>query len=130
MKLDSLRIRLGLMGAGIVTILFFIAMGGRLGPPTTGSIVIEYGMYPRDFEGLSVEIDGEVAGVLKPFGGATKTGFAVREGDHEVRVLHPRFRSESRHLEVVAGRPALLILDIGDRVGKDGTSEPVLTFTS
>lgn len=129
MRLDSLRIRLGLMGAGILTLAFFLAMGGHLGAPTTGSIVIQYGMYPREFEGLSVEIDGQVAGVLKPFGSAMMTGFKVAEGAHDVRVLHPRMRSDVRHVEVVMGRPAVLILDIGDHTARDGTSEPVVTFT-
>jgi hypothetical protein len=128
MFLNAFRIRLALMGAGILTLCVYLAMGGRLGPPRHGAITIEYGMYPDEFQGLAVEIDGVVAGTLKPFGSATRTAFEVKPGEHAIRVLHPQLGSQTRTLKVDAGEGELLILDFRDQVGTPGATTMAVGF--
>jgi hypothetical protein len=111
MFLNAFRFRLALMGVGFVTLLFYLMMGGRIGPTGEGVIQVEYGAYPEAFEGLQVAIDGKAAGELKRFGAATRTGFQVREGRHEVRVVSSRFTTRPRLVNVDGGRTVLLVLD-------------------
>jgi hypothetical protein len=51
MFLNAFRIRLTLMGAGILTLVISLAMGGRTGPSKDGVVMIEFGMYPDEFTG-------------------------------------------------------------------------------
>jgi hypothetical protein len=48
--------------AGLVVMIGYLATGGSFGSRNT--ILIEFGMYPEDFAGMQVEIDGEIAGTL------------------------------------------------------------------
>lgn len=128
MQLNAFRIRLALMGGGLIMFLIYIAMGGQIGPGRNGTIQIEYGAYPERFTGLDVEIDGKVAGALKPFGSATRTGFLVAEGEHRVRVIDPSMPSQSRDVHVTSGQGVLLILDVVDAYARDGTAKPMIGF--
>ena len=128
MLMNALRRRLGLIGAGFVTLCIYAIGGGRMGPDRHGSIQIEYGMYPTEFEGLSVEIDGQVVGALKPFGNAHRCGFVVESGEHTVRVLHPTHESRPQPVRVLRGRPVLLILDLEKLADASGGSRSVLGF--
>jgi hypothetical protein len=128
MKLDAMRIRLGLMGVGLVAFLVYLIAGGKTGPGPDGSIVIEYGIDSHAFEGASVEVDGALVGKLAPYGSATRTGFPVKQGLRSVRVLTPAFESEPRRVEVAAGRTVMLIVDVQQRANDQGKSRPVVTF--
>jgi hypothetical protein len=128
MYLNAFRIRIGLIGAGILTTLIYVALGGRFGPGSKGAIQIEYGMYPEEFSGAEVLIDGEVAGTLKPFGSATRTGFEIERGEHAVRIRHPRFPSMERKVQVEAGSGVLLILNITSGMASNGASRPTISF--
>ena len=127
MYLNAMRIRFGLMGAGLVMLAIWIFGGGSI-IPNKGVIQIEFGMYPEEFEGLEVEIDGEVVGELQYFGAASRTGFEVKEGDHTVRIIHPEFESRTQSVEVTASRNVLLILDYYGTMNRDGTEHGVIGF--
>jgi hypothetical protein len=127
MKLSYTRILAGMMGAGLVTMAIFFTMGGTL-TPNKGVIQIDFGMDPKYFEGLEVEIDGEVAGKLQYFGAMSRSGFEVEEGEHEVRVLHPEYTCEPRRVEIEKGDTIFFILDYGSTVSGRGQSETVLTL--
>ncbi len=127
MFLNVFKVKMVFVVAGLAVLGGFLAAGGRFGPRST--IVIEYGMYPRDFAGLEVEIDGEVAGVLKGFGAATRTAFEVEDGRHVVTVRHPELECRPRTVTSGAGgRSVVLILDYRDQARADGTVKPVLAF--
>lgn len=128
MVLNAFRIRLALIGAGILSMGIYLAMGGHFGPGHKGAIRIIYGANPDLFQGLRVEIDGEVAGVLKPFGSNTTTGFEVSEGDHIVRVLHPTMKSKSRTVHIDGGGGATLILDVLDTYTRGAGGQTVIGF--
>ncbi len=128
MFLDSLRLRLAFMGIGLVALAIFLLAGGHLGPGNRGSIVIEFGADPEHFAGAQVEVDGKVVGVLKPFGSATKMGFAVKKGAHSVRVLRPPYGSRAREISVEPGVPVFLILNYDDAVDVTGRMQPVISF--
>jgi hypothetical protein len=126
MYLNAFRIRLALMGAGILTLLVYVAMGGRLGPSNDGVVQVEFGTYPEAFEGLQVAIDGQPAGELRRLGAATRTGFQVEEGSHELRLITSRFVSRPRQVNVSAGHTLLLVLEIGD--SGSGLGKPEVYF--
>jgi len=107
---------------------FYFVAAGRYAPGAAGTIQIEYGMHAQEFEGLDVEIDGQVAGPLKPFASSTRAGFAVKEGQHRVRLLTPNLPSRGEKVQVYAGSSVLLLLEVEDRVGEDGARGVVLTF--
>ena len=75
MYLDALRIRLSLMAMGLVALLTFVALGGRIGPGSRSTVIIDYSIEPRLFEGAEVVIDGESAGLLHLLGSHPRTGF-------------------------------------------------------
>ncbi len=118
MFLNVFKIRAIMVIAGIVVMIGYFAMGGSFG--ATNSVMIEFGMYPEEFEGCDVEIDGKVAGKLQMFGQATRTAFAVKDGRHSIRVIHPEFASDSRTITSGAGGSSvMLILDfMGERDGQ------------
>jgi hypothetical protein len=126
--LNAFRIRLALMGAGILTSLIYVAMGGKLGPGSTGVVAIEYGAYPEAFQGLEVAIDGEAVGPLKPFGAKTRTPFEVKEGQHEVRVIATRFTCRPRRVNVESGSSVLLVLDVGESMSSGTNGKPEIVF--
>lgn len=127
MKPNLARVWLGLIGAGAVTMAVFFMMGGALSP-TTGAIQIDFSIDEKGFAGLEVEIDGEAAGRLKPFGALMRSGFEVEEGAHTVRVLHPEYRCEPSQVEVVAGQRVLLLLGYETSSMSQYTSETVLVL--
>ena len=118
MRMNILHVRIAMILAGVVVLVGYLATGGSFGGKST--IMIEFGMYPREFQGLDVEIDGEVVGKLEMFGAATRTGFAVKDGKHTVRVLHPEFACDPA--TIISGTGAshvMLILDFtGQRDGE------------
>jgi hypothetical protein len=128
MFLNSMRIRLGMIATGIILSGAYFMCGGMNGSKNT-SIQIEFGMYPNEFLGSQVEIDGQPAGELKKFGNALRTGFLVKEGEHEVAIVHPKLDSEICTVETEKGRPVVLILDIAEQYNaEDGTSEAMIVF--
>jgi len=119
MQMNALRIRLALMGSGVLALLLYLAAGGRLGPDDRGTVQIEYGAYPEGFEGLQVAIDGKPAGFLRSYGAATRTGFLVKEGRHLVQVVGARYSCRPSVVTIESGRSAMLLLDVADAVGRD-----------
>jgi hypothetical protein len=69
-----------------------------------------------------VEIDGRPAGPLKAFGSASRCGFVVSEGLHEVRLVHPRIASLPEKVQVYRGSPVLLMLEVTE--DGDGFGQP------
>ena len=128
MFLDAFKIRLGLMGVGAIALALYLMAGGRFGPGNHGTIQIEYGTYPDQFEGMQVAIDGQPAGVLKSYGAATRTAFAVEAGRHEIRVVSQDFASRARVVNIESGRTVMLILDVGGSVSSDGATRPELVL--
>jgi hypothetical protein len=116
--MNIFHVRIAMALAGVVVLVGYLAMGGSLGSKST--IMIEFGMYPKEFQGLDVEIDGEVVGQLEMFGAATRTGFAVKDGKHTVRVLHPEFACDPATITSGTGASqVMLILDfMGQRDGE------------
>ena len=129
MVLNAIRIRAAFMVAGVLIMILYFAFGGRLGPQPV--VQIEFGMYPEVFQGMTVEIDGQPAGTLKPLGAANRTGFIVKEGHHTVRVVHPLYASIVREVDVKAnGHPVLLILDLRATANARGRSETAIAFAN
>jgi hypothetical protein len=128
MFLDAMKIRIGMILVGLVMMGVYVAYGGRFGPGDRGVIQIEYGAYPEMFAGLTVEIDGKPAGVLKSFGRSTRTVFSVKEGEHTVRVLHPNLLSEPRLVDARTTLPVLLILDEHMAVDEHGATRQAIAF--
>lgn len=127
MFLNVFKVRLGLALAGIIVMAGYVAAGGSFGSKST--IIIEFGMYPRDLEGMQVEIDGEVAGTLQMFGRATRTAFSVKDGEHRVRILHPKLASHTETVTTgVGGRDVMLVADIFEMQGPDGKTRATIGF--
>jgi len=114
MQLNALHMRLGAMAGGILLVTFFIVSGGTLGDRPV--IQLDFSMYPEEFEGLPVEIDGKVVGKLQRYGQAMRSGFEVRKGRHTVRVVHPEFDCEPLALELdKPGEKARILIDLTER---------------
>ena len=101
MNLKFSRVRLVVGLAGLVILAAYLATGGSFG--RKGSIAIEFGMNPREFDGLAVEIDGKPAGKLEAKGQGTRSTFRVSSGEHTVRVLHPTYPSVVRTVTTGGG---------------------------
>jgi hypothetical protein len=115
MFLNALRIRLGLIAAGIIVTAAYMLCGGSLLPGSEARILIEFGTDPDQFAGLDVEIDGAVAGKLERIGQATRTAFPVEPGIHQVRVVGPAF--DSRPVPIEAANPGMstmVLLEYGE----------------
>lgn len=124
MFLNVFKVRAVLAVAGMVVLAAYFAMGGSFG--SKSSIVIEFGMYPDEFIGSEVEIDGQVAGELKMFGNATRTAFQVKDGKHTVRIRHPEYASEEWKVDSgVGGRNVMIVLDFQSRY-VNGESEVLI----
>jgi len=120
MFLNVMKVRAVLAVAGLVVLVGYLAMGGSFGGKS--SIVIEFGMYPEEFTGCEVEIDGKVVGKLQKFGQATRNAFKVKDGKHTVRIVHPEIASAEITVDTgVGARQAMVILDFQNRYvnGKD-----------
>ena len=59
MKISLPHVRVMGIILGITVVFLFLLMGGSMGNPCI--IQIDFSMYPEEFEGLEVEIDGEIA---------------------------------------------------------------------
>lgn len=122
-----IRWRASLLVVGsILAVAWWMIAGGN-----QSIVMIEFGMYPELFQGAEVVIDGEVAGRLTPLGAATRTGFKVDEGDHEVSLRHPKYPSAPTTVTSgFGGRHVMLIADVHTRIA-EGTrdTEPVLVLT-
>ena len=118
MFLNIFKVRAVMAIAGIAIMIGYFAMGGSFG--ASNSVMIEFGMYPEEFEGCDVEIDGKVVGKLQMFGQATRSAFGVKDGKHTIRVIHPEFVCDSHIITSgVGGSSVMLILDfMGDRGGE------------
>lgn len=118
-------VRVALVAVPIMAMLGFLMSGGSFGQKS--SIVIEYGIEAALFEGSEVEIDGQVVGELKRFGNASRTAFAVKDGRHTVKVLHPEFDCRPATFNSGAGAHTVhLILDFVPSSDPDGA--PMIGF--
>ena len=117
-----MRIRLALMGSGIIVLAFYLIAGG---PIASKSVIrLEFGMYPEEFEGLEVTIDGESVGHLQRFGAAFRTGFQVEDGQHIVEVISPDLPCEPlRVTSGRGGRHVLLVMDVASFATPEGKVE-------
>jgi len=126
--LNAFRIRLALMGAGILTLVIYLAMGGRLGPSKDGVVMIEFGMYPDEFTGAVVQVDGQPLGELKPISAQYRNAFRIKPGVHELGLETRRAMKGRYPFEIKTGQTVMLILNFGETVGGGGKLEPVVTF--
>lgn len=120
MQLNLSSLRLGGAIAGVLVLGLYFAMGGSFSNPAI--VQIEFGIDPHGFEGLTVEIDGEAVGKLEQIGQATRSGFEVEPGEHEVRVVGDGMRSETVRVELRgAGDKVRLMLDFAGYSEDDET---------
>jgi hypothetical protein len=118
-------VRVTFIAIPLLAMLGFLMSGGRFGGKS--SIVVEYGIEASLFEGSEVEIDGQVVGTLKRFGNANRTAFAVPDGKHTVKVLHPEFNCRPVTVNSGAGaRTVHLILDFV--TSSDPDAAPMIGF--
>ena len=89
--------------------------------PAEYVVQIEYGLDPARLVGTEVLIDGVVAGHLAPSGRATRSTFAVSEGDHVVTVRVPGCEAEPRRF--TAGFGGVAVLLVASVVERSGTAE-------
>lgn len=127
MFLGEQRLRLTLIGVGLIVLAAYLTSGSTFAPPPRGTVEIEFGMYPTLFEGLPVEIDGREVGRLRTEDRASRSRFEVAEGLHRVRVVHPRFETLPARVDVKAARPVVLVLDL---VQPSGAGRPPRTIVS
>ena len=107
---NAIRNRAAAVAAAVLVLVVCLGVGGKLA--SRPSVQIEFGAYPEVFQGMTVEIDGKPAGTLRAMGSANRTGFEVTAGRHTVRVVHPLYASIIRSVDVSAGRPVVLVLDL------------------
>jgi hypothetical protein len=113
--LNSWRLRLWAMAAGILVAVGWSLFGGTIFPEGDCKVLIEFGSDPRSFTGLEVEVDGRVAGRLEPAGAVTRTAFPVACGKHRVRVLHPGYDPADLWIDSnIPGVATMLLLDHAD----------------
>ena len=94
-----------------------------------GKIVILWGAYTEEFEGLPVEIDGKIAGKLEKYGSNPRTAFPVSKGEHQVRLIHPRLECPPVTVKVgAAGIDSTLMPEIGESVDAKGVSKAIISF--
>ena len=118
MQLNALHMRLGAIAAGILLVGFFIVSGGSFGDENV--IQLDFSLYPEDFEGSGVEIDGELVGTLERFGQAMRSGFEVSPGEHAVRIAHPRFDCDPIRVRLERpGEKIRIMLDFESRQNPD-----------
>lgn len=110
MQMNAWRMRMAALAVGVVVLGIYFLAGGSFAPKAV--VQIEFGMYPEEFEGAEVVIDGEVRGTLKRFGNANRTGFEVSEGEHTIALRHPELPSQPLRFTGQPGMPLLLIADI------------------
>jgi hypothetical protein len=127
MFLDSWRIRIGAMGAGILLVATWMIWGGSFLPGSECKVLVEFGADPDTFAGMEIAVDGQVAGRLEQVGQATRTAVPVACGTHRVSIRSAGF--DCRPIEVEAVTPGVstfLLLDHGEMPGPNG--RPSLTL--
>ena len=110
----GLRWRAAVTIAGAVFALMYLFASGR-GPGYL--IQIDYTWTSTFLDSAAVEIDGEVAGILQPYGRSQRiTGFKVESGEHVIRVLKEGCESkpDTVRLSSTEGRVAVLVADVDD----------------
>lgn len=127
MFLNSWRMRLGAIGAGILLgIAWMIWVESPL-PGSECKVLVEFGSDPGAFAGMEVESDGRVVGRLEPFGRATRTAFPVTCGMHRIEVRDPQY--DSTPIEVVAEVPGFSTMVLLEHAGMPGPNgRPALTL--
>jgi hypothetical protein len=111
--LRALRWRAAVVVIGAGLVFAWVVMSGR----TSHLIQIDYTWGRGFLDGARVEIDGEVVGVLEPYGeGNHVTGFQVEPGEHVVRVLREGCEGvpETVALGGASGRLAVFMADVED----------------
>lgn len=127
MYLNAFRIRLSLMGAGLLVIGIFLLMGGSLGLDRQTAIIIHFGIEPDEFAGCEVLIDNILVGTLQPVGRTYQNGFKVPAGEHVVELIHPEFRCLPTRVTTVKGASgAHLRVDFGSESLSTGRLETVI----
>lgn len=111
--LRLLRWRAAILFVGGGLVFAWVVMSGR----TAHTIQVDYSWHRVALDSAQVEIDGEIVGVLQPYGRSNYvTGFRVEPGEHVVRVIDGRCEPvpETVRLGGEDGRVRLLIADIDD----------------
>lgn len=127
-RLDSWHLRIAFIAMGLVAWLIFMGATGRIGGTPRGTVIIQFGQYPDEFAGLDVEVDGKVVGELQYMHGQTRTGFALTEGDHDIRVTGANWSSEPRKIEVGRDRTVTFLLDAQENATVSGELQPILVL--
>ena len=120
----SLRWRVAVIVAGLLTVLLWVAPGGA----GTSVIIIEFGMDPQTLEGAEVLINDEYVGHLQRMGSRTQTGFKVSDGLHRVSVRHPRYGSTSTEVTSGAGEERVMLMADFESRWEDGKQETVIVL--
>lgn len=126
---NLMNMRIGAIIVGVILTIVLAASGAIPGFHKKGAIQIDWTVDRQMLAGLEVEIDGEIAGTLTRHGKLCRTGFQVKEGRHEVRLVHPEIGSKTKRVDVEAGGlPVVLIVDFEEEVDEAGAYAAVLTF--
>lgn len=127
MYLNSPHLRFGAIAAGVLLLGGYLLLGGPLGGDRI--VLLDFSMYPEVFEGCEVEIDGEVAGMLRADGRSLRTEFEVRRGEHVLRIRHPQYDSQQVTVNMESpSEKARLVLDLEERFDHR-TRSPKLLIT-
>ena len=94
---------------------------------TSATIQIDYQTHPQ-FEGVPVEIDGEIVGQLAQTGGDRRAVFHVQPGRHVVRLRHSGYESKMMKVEVGRNNAAILRLEIEETYGGASIALPAMPF--
>jgi hypothetical protein len=125
-SLNSWRLRLWAVAAGILVVVGWSLFSGSIFPNGDCKVLIEFGTDP-EFAGLQVEVDGHDAGRLERVGALTRTAFPVSCGTHRVRVLHPEYDAADLQVDAkIPGVATMLLLEHGDVPSPPG--RPALTL--
>jgi hypothetical protein len=126
MHLNLSRVHMGALGGGVVLMMAFWMCGGLSDAPV---VQIEFGMDADQFEGLDVLIDGQVVGKLRRYGQATRSGFEVDKGSHDVCVQHPQYGcSPARVTTDKPGQKLLLLLEYEEVYEPSGSARTRLAL--
>lgn len=100
-----------LVGGGLVVA--WVALSGRM----THTIQIDFEWHRAALDSAAVEIDGQVVGVLQPYGRSNYvTGFRVEPGEHVVRVTTEECPGAPERVRLGGqdGRVRVLVADIDE----------------
>ena len=109
-------------------LLIALALGAAACGEPDQFVSIEFGMYPEEFEGETVYIDGEAVGTLESIGQATRMAFPCELGEHEVKISHPQLRMKPATVNLrMRGEKVRLMAEIVDFY-EDGRSQPTIVL--